>query len=154
MEHNDPVIRTSLLNKTGTSRYKGRGSWITFPSGSYLSKVDWVLLPRHYATRLMVHVLWGARGGVLALSWWSTLRPRCSVSKPGIHYSVGLSPAARQRGGDSSTAVTGPAQSRPGPARPPQCGRDNAHVSAIPRGLRRRDCGGSSMKGPALWINH
>lgn len=116
MEHNDPVIWTSLLNKTtGTSRYKGRGSWITFPSGSYLSKVDWVLLPRHYATRLMVHVLWGARGGVLALSWWSTLRPRCSVSKPGIHYSAGLSPAARQRGGDSSTGVT--AQPSHSPAR-------------------------------------
>lgn len=35
-----------------------------------------------------------------------------------------------------------------------QCGRDSTHVSAIPRGPRHRDCGGSSMKGPALWINH
>lgn len=136
-KHNDPVMWTSWLNKTTwLSLYKGRSTWTTSPS-SYLSQVDWVLLPRHFTMCLMAYCtfygkLWPGVFGVIYSAAWLP----CQQS--GIHYSVGLSPHSLQRGGNSST------RNSPAQCRLPSVG-EIIVVSAIPQGWDT-NCGWSSMK--------
>lgn len=130
----------------GRSSNEGRGPSITFSTASSsISKDDWLLLPRHDTTRLMGHVF-------TALSGWSAVRPLLSqqTCKSLVCGVISCMAAAWRRSFHPCSSPALPAQS----GEASQCGRDSTHVSAIPWGPRHRDCGGSSMKGPALWINH
>lgn len=84
----------------------------------------------------------------LALSGWSTPTLRCSVSNLEFITPPGYLPTAGSVWGQ----FFHPEQ--PCAALPTHCGRDNTHVSAIPRGWDMMTVERAQWKSLLLWMNH